>query len=105
MKTGTLTWLWQMEARVLFPFSWGNGLGAFGGQTTFATGGSGQPIGLIAADFNGDGHLDLAAVNLGDVAILLGTGTGAFTLHANPGGTGTGDLIAGVVGDYNGDGI
>src|SRR5712672_3196756 len=58
----------------------GNGLGVFGTQTAFRTGGSRQPIGPISSDFNSDGHLDLAAVNLGDVAILLGTGTGAFTL-------------------------
>ena len=77
--------------------------GTFQGQTTVAVGGTGSPIGLIEADYNADGHVDLAAVNASDVAILLGNGAGVFTLMANPT-TGTSDLIAGVVGDYNGDG-
>ena len=81
----------------------GIGDGSFQSQATFSTGGSGFPIGLIAADYNGDGHLDLAAVNASDVAILLGNGLGSFTLHSNPS-TGSTDLIAGVTGDYNGDG-
>jgi uncharacterized repeat protein (TIGR01451 family) len=80
----------------------GVGDGTFQAQTTVSTGGSGSPIGLIGADYNGDGHMDLAAVNAGDVAILLGNGAGVFTLFANPS-TGSGDLIAGVAGDYNGD--
>jgi uncharacterized repeat protein (TIGR01451 family) len=87
----------------------GDGGGGFATQAVFSTGdcGSGEPLGLIAADFDGDGHLDLAAVNLNDVAILLGNGGGSFTLQANvnpTGGTST-VLIAGVTGDYNGDGI
>ena len=80
----------------------GKGDGTFQAQTTVSRGGSGSPIGLIAGDYNGDGHVDLAGVNASDVAILLGDGTGAFTLAANPT-TGSGDLIAGVAGDYNGD--
>ncbi len=82
----------------------GNGNGTFQTQSVISSGGSsGFPIGLIAADFNGDGHLDLAAVNASDVGILLGSGTGTFTLHSDPS-TGSGDLISGVTGDYNGDG-
>ena len=80
----------------------GNGDGTFATQTTVSTGGSGSPIGLIVGDYNGDGHVDLAAVNASDVGILLGSGAGGFTLFANPT-TGSGDLIAGVAGDYNGD--
>jgi len=62
-----------------------------------------RPSDWTAADYNGDGHLDLAAVNASDVGILLGNGLGSFTLHSNPS-SGSGDLIAGVAGDYNGDG-
>jgi hypothetical protein len=82
----------------------GNGNGTFQTQSAISSGGtSGFPIGLIAADFNGDGHLDLAAVNASDVGILLGSGTGTFTLHSDPS-TGSTFLISGVTGDYNGDG-
>jgi uncharacterized repeat protein (TIGR01451 family) len=81
----------------------GIGDGTFQSQATFPTGGSGSPTGLIAADFNGDGHLDLAVVNMSDVGILLGDGNGSFALKANPG-TGTSALTTGVPGDFNGDG-
>lgn len=81
----------------------GIGDGTFQSQSTFPTGGSGSPTGLIAADFNEDGHLDLAAVNASDVGILLGDGNGSFTLKANPN-TGTNSLTTGVSGDFNGHG-
>jgi len=81
----------------------GNGNGTFQPQATTLTAGSGFPIGLIAGDFNEDSHLDLAAVNATDVAILLGDGTGALTLNSNP--TAGSFLISGVTGDYNGDGF
>src|SRR5271168_1947005 len=82
----------------------GNANGTFQAQSVMSSGGtSGFPIGLIAADFNGDGHLDLAAVNASDVGILVGNGSGGFTLASDPT-TGSGDLISGVAGDYNGDG-
>ena len=62
------------------------------------------PNSLVVADFDGDGHPDLAVANQndGDVSILLGTGTGSFgpqtTFAAGPGPT----TVA--VGDFNGDG-
>jgi hypothetical protein len=55
--------------------------------------------GVVAADFNGDGHLDLAAAG-GDVFVLLGNGAGAFKQAAHyplPNSS-----LA--VGDFNGDG-
>jgi hypothetical protein len=68
----------------------GNGDGTFQ-QQLVAQGGS--P--LVAADFNGDGKLDLFAGG----SVLLGNGDGTFLLHANyPSGT------AGAAADLNGDG-
>jgi uncharacterized repeat protein (TIGR01451 family) len=81
----------------------GNGDGTFQPQITTLTVGSGFPIGLIAADFNGDSHLDVAAVNGTDVAILLGDGAGNLTLKSNP--AAGSYLISGLTGDFNGDGL
>jgi Flp pilus assembly secretin CpaC len=59
--------------------------GTFGTQTTFATGNG--PAGIATADFNGDGHADLAVSNQTDstVSILLnkGDGTGTFLAHTD----------------------
>jgi hypothetical protein len=59
----------------------GNGDGTFtvAQNSTFATGS--DPWAIVAADFNGDGKLDLAVTNEGDstVTILLGNGDGTFT--------------------------
>jgi hypothetical protein len=60
----------------------------------------------VAADFNGDGHLDLAVVDQvhQKVAVLLGDGTGRFALAAAPVTyAGRGDATL-VTGDFNGDG-
>jgi hypothetical protein len=54
----------------------GNGDGTFQAPVNFITGFHGtQPAGVIAADFNGDGKLDLATTNAlsGDVSVLLNT--------------------------------
>ncbi|MGA8224693.1 MAG: FG-GAP-like repeat-containing protein [Candidatus Acidiferrales bacterium] len=65
------------------------------------------PIGLsaiVAADFNGDGNLDLAVTNstTNTVTILLGNGNGTFgTPSAIPVGKGP---VAIVAGDFNNDG-
>ena len=50
----------------------------------YSTGSSSSPYGITAADFNGDGKLDLAAtgINSGDVAVLLGNGDGTFQAAA-----------------------
>lgn len=61
------------------------------------------PQDVVAADFNGDGHQDLAvATGNNSVSILLGNGTGTFPTHvqyAVPG-----NPVAIVTGDFNGDG-
>jgi FG-GAP-like repeat/Bacterial type II and III secretion system protein len=52
-------------------------------RADFPTGTS--PAGVVTADFNGDGNLDLAVANQGanTVAILLGDGTGKFGDHTD----------------------
>ena len=64
----------------------GDGAGGFGSPVTFAAGQSpydtnstASPYGLVAADFNKDGKLDLATANYWDsVSVLLGDGAGGF---------------------------
>jgi large repetitive protein len=52
-------------------------------SSTFSTGQA--PTTVVAADFNGDGKLDLAVANLVDnsVSILLGNGDGTFQAHVD----------------------
>jgi hypothetical protein len=89
--------------------------GSFAPFRTFPVGPGGLslagkgPIGIVAADFNGDGRLDLATTNItsNDVSVLLGVGDGTFQAPViTPVGTGTSALgpTALVAGDFNGDG-
>ena len=63
--------------RILF----GNGSGGFSSQATFSMGEEAAPRGIVSADFNLDGYLDLAVSSVtGDnVSIFLGSGDGNFT--------------------------
>ena len=84
--------------------SLGNGNGSFGPVAGYVVGTN--PISITNADFNGDGHADLAVVsnNIGissQVSILLGTGTGSFGT-ANNFAVGPSSSIASA--DFNGDG-
>ena len=79
----------------------GNGDGTFRAAVNYAAGAT--PRSVAAADFNGDGHLDLAVANQGsnNVSILLGNGDGTFAAPMNlhvPG------AFFVATGDFNGDG-
>ena len=81
----------------------GDGAGGFGPPTSFTSGPG--PANVVIADFNGDGHLDVAVRNGGtsNIAVLYGDGTGALGAPVtvslpNP--------VGGLryLGDVNGDG-
>ena len=79
----------------------GNGDGTFAPQVDYAVGG--EPTAVVAGDFNGDGHLDLAVLlQSGTVSVLLNNGDGTFAPGV--------DYEAGeapsaiVAGDFTGDG-
>jgi uncharacterized repeat protein (TIGR01451 family) len=80
----------------------GDGAGGFGAPIDSQIGGR-SPSNLVVADFNGDGNLDLGALNSSDdVNVLLGNGGGSFTPGpAYVGGIAPRGLVAA---DLNGDG-
>ena len=82
---------------------------SFSPATSFPVGPS--PQALVSADFNNDGHLDLATANTaGSVSVLLGDGAGGFgAAIIGPGaivgpGTPGVDLVSLAVADFNNDG-
>ncbi|HEV3468832.1 MAG TPA: FG-GAP-like repeat-containing protein, partial [Pyrinomonadaceae bacterium] len=77
---------------------------AFGQAASFAVGG--EPHGLAAADFNGDGRIDLATSShagvTSEIVILSNDGAGGFSVTGRVGvSSGPNDLVAA---DFNGDG-
>ncbi len=92
----------------------GNGDGTFQAPQEFPSGEFHHPTSFVVGDFNGDGRLDLAVGEVGDlvqggtdppdIIVLMGNGNGTFQaperlVPAN--GEGNGELVAG---DFNGDG-
>jgi hypothetical protein len=62
----------------------GTGAGTLGASSSVALGAGAQPAGLVAADFDFDGKIDLAACDAagGGVTILHGAGNGSFAIAA-----------------------
>jgi hypothetical protein len=81
----------------------GNGDGTFQAPVTFATTAPDARV-LVAADFNGDGNLDLAVANRdSSVNVFLGNGDGTFQAPLTYG-TGLSPHALATA-DFNGDGI
>ena len=87
----------------------GNGDGSFRPAVNYAAGS--HPVRLTAADFNGDGKIDLAVADFGTVGsasdpggidILLGKGDGTFLPAVKSAAGVNPNLVA--AGDWNGDG-
>jgi hypothetical protein len=90
----------------------GNGDGTFQSQKQYDVGYGAQSV--VAADFNGDGNLDLAVTNYcgnaycykvtqGSISILLGNGDGTFKSQLTDAVEDAPRALA--VGDLNGDGV
>lgn len=82
----------------------GNGNGTFTASGSYSVGSG--PTSIVAADFNGDGNLDLAVASTtgGTVTFLEGYGNGTFATASSysiPNSDNTNSL---AVGDFNGDG-
>ena len=80
----------------------GNGDGTFRPPVRYAVGSAPQQ--MVAGDFNGDGHIDIAVVDTSNynLSVLLGNGNGTFQQPiSSPEGYRPTSLVAG---DFNGDG-
>jgi hypothetical protein len=85
----------------------GNGDGTFQSAVSYdaGLGSAGNPVWLAAADFNGDGKLDIAVEGNNEVSILLGNGDGTFATAATYStGSSSGNRGGLAVGDYFGNG-
>jgi hypothetical protein len=86
-------------------FYLGNGDGTFQAPTSVSLGGLAASNQIVAADFNKDGHLDVAVseINGSNVVVILGVGNGTFQAPRTVALPAQGWGIA--VGDFNGDGV
>ena len=86
----------------------GLGTGQFQTQVTYSTGAlsGGSPNPVAAADFNGDGHLDLVFANPGDsdISVLLNNGSGVFSSTVTVNKTISQSPISLAAADFDGDG-
>ncbi len=86
-------------------FRAGNGNGGFGSAVPESLGSGLGPSAIAAADFNGDGKLDVATANFlgNNLSVALGNGDGTFQPPISfTAGAGATDL---AVADFDGDGI
>jgi len=80
--------------------TYGNANGTF--QTALDLPVDFSPVALVAADFNGDGKIDLVSANNASISFLRGVGDGSFHTHVDyAAGTNVNGM---VLGDFNGDG-
>jgi hypothetical protein len=81
----------------------GNGDGTFQKPSVIQLPTGFSPAGMVAADFNGDGHIDLAVADEGNatVSVFLGNGNGTFGARADYA-TGNSPVWVSTA-DFNGD--
>lgn len=83
----------------------GKGNGTFAPQVKYSAGAGTDPVGIAAADFNGDGKPDLVVADFGNhsVSVLINSGTGTFNAAVQYGVGNSPSAVAAA--DLNGDGI
>jgi hypothetical protein len=79
---------------------YGNGTGTFQTQQIYPAGLG--PLSIVVGDFNGDGKLDFAVTDEGDLGVYLNQGNSSFSQPTVLYGTG-GFASAAATGDFNGD--